>query len=329
MSRPLRIEYPGAVYHVMNRGLNQNLTFLSNKDYEAFLTTLEEASRFFSVKFYSYCLMPNHYHILVCTPLGNISRFMRHLNGVYTQRFNQEHHRDGPLFRGRYKSILVQEDSYLIQVVRYIHKNPIKANMVERTSQFKWSSHKSYIDIQASATGLDKDFVLGYFSKNRKKSIDLYKRFMAEKGENDELEKFYSSKKSGSILGDMEFLRQVKEKYIFSDPSPEIEIQEKRRLRSEEVIRSIKKEICRVFKVEGEHLLTGKRGVSNLPRQFALVLSKELSGLKLSAIGAHFGFSSYRTVGSQCLRFQERMKQDKALRKKYGLLLQSCRQEWT
>jgi putative transposase len=100
---------------------------LSKKDYDLFLTTLQEACNLFQVTVYAYCLMPNHYHLLVCTPSANLSRFMRHLNGVYTQRFNREHKRDGPLFRGRFKSILVQEDSYLIEVVRYIHKNPLKA----------------------------------------------------------------------------------------------------------------------------------------------------------------------------------------------------------
>ena len=325
MSRPLRIEYPGAVYHVMNRGLNQNLIFLGKKDYEIFLSTLEEACRLFDVAVYAYCLMPNNYHILVRTFSGNLSRFMRHLNGVYTQRFNRENGRDGPLYRGRFKSILVQEDSYLLEVVRYIHKNPVKAKMVARLSQYKWSSHQSYLGKKGLMPGMDTNFVLKSFSGKRKASIELYRRFMVEKQEGV-IEKFYAAKKQGSILGDPDFVQRIKEKYILSDPLPDIEIKDKVRIKGEGMIRQIKKEICRVFKVKEAELLIGKRGTSNIARQAALALSKELSGLKLSEIGLHFGCASYRTVGSHCLNFQEKLLSDKTLRKKYTALRATYRQ---
>ena len=323
MSRPLRIEYPDAVYHVMNRGLNRKRIFLDKKDYEVFLGTLEEGCRLFNVNVHAYCLMPNHYHILVCTPRGNISRFMRHLNGVYTQRFNRAHHRDGPLFRGRYKGILVQKDSYLLEVVRYIHQNPLKAKIVERLSQFKWSSHKSYLGKQISLTGLDAKLVLKYFSHKPKAAMELYRRFMGEK-ESEGIEQFYAAKKQGSILGDSDFIERIRERYILSDPLFDIEIQEKIRVRGEGVIQRIKREVCRVFKVKGDDLLKGKRGVTNIPRQTALALSKELSGMKLYDIGLHFGYISYRTVGAHCLNFKAQLMSDKVLRKKYTHLRLTC-----
>lgn len=325
MSRPLRIEYPGAVYHVMNRGLNQNLIFLDRKDYEIFLATLEEGCRLFDVVVYAYCLMPNHYHLLIRTPSGNLSRFMRHLNGVYTQRFNREHGRDGPLYRGRFKGILVQEDSYLIEVVRYIHKNPVKAKLVERLSQFKWSSHKSYTGEKSPMPGLDASFVLQYFSRNRGKAVELYRRFMSEMP-GEEIEEFYASKKQGSILGDGDFLEHIKEKYLLSDPLPNIEIKEKANIRGEKFIKRIKKDVCRLFGVKENELLKGKRGTDNIARQSALALSKELSGMKLSEIGHHFGYTSYRTVGAHCLNFQEKLMTDKSLRKKITALKTTYRQ---
>ena len=325
MSRPLRIEFPNAVYHVMNRGLNQSLIFLGKKDYEIFLTTVEEGCRLFQVKVYAYCLMPNHYHLAIRTLSGNLSRFMRHLNGVYTQRFNREHHRDGPLFRGRFKGILVQEDSYLLEVVRYIHNNPVKAKMVERLSQYRWSSHKAYANRKESLDGLNTHFVLEYFSRNRKKATELYKRFMA-KTPGDEIEKFYSSKKQGSILGDLDFMEHIKEKYISDDALPNIEVKEKVQLRGEKVIKKIKKDVCRMFKVKEIDVLKGKRGTDNIARQAALSLSKEFSGMKLSEIGLHFGYSSYRTVGSHCLNFQEKLSSDKSLEKKYNVLRTTYRQ---
>ena len=309
----------------MNRGLSQNLIFLDKKDYEVFLLTLEEGCRLFDVVVYAYCLMPNHYHLLIRTPSGNISRFMRHLNGVYTQRFNREHGRDGPLYRGRFKSILVQEDSYLLEVVRYIHKNPLKAKLVERLSQFKWSSHKSYTGKIGSMLGLDAGFVLKYFSGNRRKSLELYRRFMSEKPRG-EIEEFYASKKQGSILGDLDFVERIKEKYILSDPLPNIEVKEKIRIRGEGVIKKIKRDVCRVFKVKEVELVKGKRGTANIARLAALGLSKELSGMKLSEIGPHFGYTSYRTVGTHCLNFNKKLLLDKTLRKKINILKSTYRQ---
>ncbi len=136
MSRPIRIAYPGAWYHVMNRGRRAENIYLDKLDYKAFAELLQEISEAWHIWIAAYCLMPNHYHMLVQTPDGNISRAMRHINGVYTQRFNRRHRLDGQLFRGRYKSILVNGDSYLLQLVRYIHRNPLKAGMVRK----KWPS---------------------------------------------------------------------------------------------------------------------------------------------------------------------------------------------
>lgn len=148
---------------------------------------------------------------------------------------------------------------------------------------------------------------------------------MAEK-ESDEIEKFYAAKKQGSILGDSDFVERIKEKYIFNDQPPDIEIKEEIAIRGEEAIRKVKLAICRVFEVEEANLLKGKRGTSNLARQAALALSKEFSGLKLSEIGPHFGYTSYRTVGAHCLNFQEKLKSDKTLRKQYSTLKATYRQ---
>ena len=123
MSRPLRIEYPDAWYHVMNRGRRSEEIFLGKEDYKTFIELLEESVELWNVRVSAYCLMTNHYHLLIQTPEANLSRCMRHINGVYTQRFNKRHHLDGQLFRGRYKSMLVDADSYLLQLVRYIHRS--------------------------------------------------------------------------------------------------------------------------------------------------------------------------------------------------------------
>ena len=126
MPRPVRIEYEGACYHVMNRGRGRQPIFHTPVYYHAFLETLNDAHERFGVVIHGYCLMGNHYHLLLQTPHGNLGRVMRHINGVYTQRHNRLKPTDGPLFRGRYKAILVEADNYLLQLSRYIHRNPIE-----------------------------------------------------------------------------------------------------------------------------------------------------------------------------------------------------------
>ena len=136
MSRPLRIEYPGAWYHVMNWGRRREDIFLSPADYGVFIEVLRETVESWNLKVAAYCLMSNHYHLLVHTPDGNISRCMRHINGVYTQRFNRCHKKEDQLFRGRYKAVLVDADSHLLEVLRYLHNNPLRAGISHELNDY-------------------------------------------------------------------------------------------------------------------------------------------------------------------------------------------------
>jgi REP element-mobilizing transposase RayT len=144
MSRPLRIQFPKAVYHVMNRGARRQSIFINDTDYQAFLEIVSEANRLWGIEVFAYSLMGNHYHLCLRTPKGNLSRVMRHIDGIYTQRFNRRHGRDGTLFRGRYKAILVEADEYLAAVVRYIHLNALEAGMVKMPEEYRWASHRYY-----------------------------------------------------------------------------------------------------------------------------------------------------------------------------------------
>ena len=204
MSRPLRIEYPDAWYHVMNRGRRREKVFASPKDYETFIVVLQEARELWNLQVAGYCLMPNHYHLLLHTPDGNISRCMRHINGVYTQRYNRRHRKDGQLFRGRYKAVVVDGDSYLLEVLRYIHRNPLKARMVKDPADFEWSSHNGYTSRAKKWDWLYKDFLLSIFSEKSREAKKAYIEFVLQK-ESEEIEKFYSKKNLASVLGDDDF----------------------------------------------------------------------------------------------------------------------------
>ena len=168
MSRPLRIGYEDAWYHTMNRGRNRGVIFHDKYDYRIFIELLKETSEMWNFHISAYCLMPNHYHLLIQTPDANLSRGMRHINGLYTQRYNRRHGCDGPLFKGRYKSVLVGGDGYLLQALRYIYKNAVKAGIVDAPAKYTWSSHKGYLSAAEKWNWLYKTTLLSMLSPDRK-----------------------------------------------------------------------------------------------------------------------------------------------------------------
>ena len=162
-----------------------------------------------NVRLSAYCLMGN-YHMLIQTPNANLSRCMRHINGVYTQYFNRKHTLDGNLFRGRYKSILVDSDSYLLELIRYIHRNPLEAGLIDRLDSYNWSSHKGYLSKAYKWNCLYKEFVLKMFSENRAESSKRYKEYnMKETPE--KINKIFGQRKWPPIIGSDVFLDCVKE----------------------------------------------------------------------------------------------------------------------
>jgi REP element-mobilizing transposase RayT len=327
MARPLRIEYPGAWYHVMNRGPNRNRIFSKEKDddYELFIKVLKEACSLFNVYISAYCLMSNHYHIVVHTPEGNLSRFMRHVNGVYTQRYNRKHNRDGALFRGRYKAILIQAEEYLTQVVKYVHYNPLKAKIVNNLNNYKWSSHPAYLKGKNDSEWLDINNLLAYFSSSKKKAILMYKEFM-NIGLDDEVMKFYSKKAQSSIFGAIGFVEMIKEKFVVKDKESTLEITEKRLILGEGKVKTINKMICNKFNIEENILFQTSRGEENMPRLFAISLSRELSGLSFPELAKRYKIKSYKTIASSNFRLKERMEKSRKIKMEYSTLKKLCSQ---
>ena len=161
MARPGRAEYEGAYYHVMNRGRGRQSVFHGEKYYKYFLQCLEQAHKRFAMDIHAYCLIGNHYHLLVRTPRGNLSTAMRHVSGVYTRHHNYLKKTDGPLFQGRYKAINIEASSYLLDVSRYIHRNPVETAkpLVKQLEAYRWSSYPAYRNQSTSEEWLYKDAV--------------------------------------------------------------------------------------------------------------------------------------------------------------------------
>lgn len=180
MARALRIGFSGALYHVTSRGDKKDDIYLDDDDRELFLDILEEVCSRFNWVIHAYCLMGNHYHLLVETTECNLSLGMRQLNGVYTQRFNRKHKRVGHVYQGRFKAIIVQKESYLMELPRYIVLNPICARMLMTANQWSWSSYRATIGKAKPKGGLNTDWLLAGFANRKSTAIDRYKSFVSE-----------------------------------------------------------------------------------------------------------------------------------------------------
>jgi len=180
MARPLRIEYPGAVYHITARGNRKADIYLGSSDRYKFLQILEETVANYNWLCHAYCLMNNHYHLLIETPEANLSEGMRQLNGVYTQHFNRSNESVGHLFQGRFKSILVEKESYLLELCRYIVCNPVRANLCKAPKNWKWSSYNPTAYGRNVPDLLTTDWLLSRFSSKVSTARELYIDFVQD-----------------------------------------------------------------------------------------------------------------------------------------------------
>ena len=209
MARPLRLEFAGALYHITSRGDRRESIYETDDDREVFLSILGQVCERYNWLCHAYCLMDNHYHLLIETRDSNLSKGMRQLNGVYTQQFNRAHERVGHVFQGRYKAILVDKDSYLLELARYIVLNPVRARMVRSAKDWRWSSYRETISHKPLQKWLYPDWLLSAFGKRWSKAVDGYKRFVAE-GKNQASP--WENLKGQVYLGDDQFVEKMQAK---------------------------------------------------------------------------------------------------------------------
>jgi REP-associated tyrosine transposase len=225
MARPLRIEYPGALYHITARGNARQTIYLDDEDRSRFLAVLGKVRRRFDLRIYAYCLMDNHYHLLVETPKANLSQALRQLNGVYTQAFNRRHGKVGHVLQGRFKSILVDKDRYLLELARYVVLNPVRAKAVKKLEAYRWSSFRATVGLEAVPEFLDVEWLLGQFAKQGAAARRRYARFVLEGlGQSSP----WAQVQGQVLLGDVAFIERLRP--LLDEKSEHAEIPRAQRL---------------------------------------------------------------------------------------------------
>lgn len=211
MARPLRLELPGGLYHVTSRGDRREDIFVDDGDRERWLELLGSVCRRFNWRCHAYCQMTNHYHLVVETPEANLAKGMRQLNGVYTQHVNRHHDRVGHVFQGRYKAILVEKDAYLLELVRYVVLNPVRAGMVADAAEWPWSSHRAVLGMSPSGPWLESDWVLSQFGKRRRAAVRKYAEFVRA---GVQLPSIWEELRGPNVLGGEVFAEKLKDGQI-------------------------------------------------------------------------------------------------------------------
>jgi putative transposase len=314
MARPLRVQYPGAVYHITCRGNDRKNIFRDDLDRKAMVEILVHSLMVYKVKLFSYVLMDNHFHLLVETPLGNLSEYMRQFNITYTGHYNRRHNHIGHLYQGRYKSILVDKEAYLAVLSRYIHLNPVKVKgmlklpieeRIKKLKGYPWSSLQGYLDGNKRLAFIDYGMVLSEYGgdneKSRKKYRDLL--YLELSKDTDIKERILGQ----SIIGRADFIEWVRKEFIDKDNIGEIPaVKAINRYHSEG-------KILTAIKDETGKSLNELRQEKGVYRQIAMDLLYRLGGLKGEEIGKMLGVG-YTSVSQERRRLADKMKKDRKLK---------------
>ena len=302
MARPLRINFSGAFYHVTSRGNERKNVFKSKRDREKFFEYLESATQRYDAVIHAFCLMDNHYHLLIETPSGNLPQIMRHINGAYTTYFNVKRARSGHLFQGRYKAIVVEIDEYAKELSRYIHLNPVRAKMVNTPEEYEWSSYQFYIGVQKPPEWLYRAFILGYFGGKVSIAQKGYSNFVSAMV-NEKYDSPLDEVVSSTLLGSPGFITFIKDKFL-SGKKPDKNLPDLKELVEKTSMHDIFDEVESVF---------GKEPA--LGRNVKMFLSQRYAGEKLKDIGTHFGIGE-SGVSQASRRVDDKIRSDKKLRRK-------------
>jgi REP element-mobilizing transposase RayT len=313
MARAWRIEYEGALYHVLSRGNQRQAIFTDDEDRFLFLERLSEMADRFEVECYAYVLMNNHYHLLLRTRRANLSKAMQWLGVAYTSRFNFKNHCSGHLFQGRFKSMLVENDAYLLQLSYYIHRNPLRAGIVERLADCPWSSYTAYAYGKERPEWLNTEVILSQMinAPDRNQAYrESMKRYAKEEG------RVWEDLKHGIILGSERFVESIKERFLPEVPHREIPQQRlaaRASFSDSDLIRAANELGCDIGGFRKSARVSARK-VDN--RDLLIYLIWQSGGWTNQAIGDRFGLT-YSAVSRRVSIFKNKLREDQALLQKF------------
>jgi len=296
MVRPLRLSFENAFYHITARGNRREKIFYSDQDKEVFLKKLKEMLIKYAMICHAYCLMDNHYHLFIKTTQPNLSQGIHYLNSSYANWFCNKHQMIGPLFQGRFKSILVDADNYALVLSAYIHLNPLRASIVSRLEDYPWSSYLDYLHLKKSNIS-DPSFVLQLIDHNTFKAISKYREYVTE---NQDIKNPLRESYHHIALGSETFIEKIKEKIENLGRRREIP---STRFLSQYDVETIINKMTKLLHIERKMIFDKKRG--NLHRSLAIYLIKRFTPLSLAEIGELFKMD-YSAVSQAAKRLEQK-----------------------
>jgi len=285
VARQLRIEFEGAFYHVTSRGNQRERIFWDDRDREELNKIIRRTKERYKYLVHAYVLMDNHYHLLIETPHANIKQVMQNINTSYTVFVNRRHNRAGHLLQGRYKAFIVDKENYLLELSRYIHLNPVRAGIVERPENYKWSSYREYLHGGSGESITDSEDTLYSFSTKRAIAARKYQEFV---NAGIEVESPFKDA-VGNILGNERFMERMK-RYL-KDIEDKMEILDIRKIEPRHKIEDVVREVAGYYRLKEWELLRRKRATER-QKKVAIYLSKVLSGRKNTEVGGVFGVTA-------------------------------------
>ena len=304
MTRPYRLQLEDCLYHITSRGDDRKKVFISKYDYEKFLEYLRLAKDKYKFYLYAYCLITNHYHLLIETTQPNLSRIMQYINSSYTIYYNTKRRRCGHVFQGRYKSIVVEKDSYFLELTRYIHLNPVRAKIVTDPSKYEWSSCRGYIKKKGNAY-IDEEYMRRYFDMSGKQYQDF-----ALEGINKQ-ENPFKDIYAGFILGRTKFIKDKLKRLKGQIEGGEVSYRKK--INSSLDIDSIVRAVSRKYGQSVNEICKAKRKPL-LSKKIAIYLSKRLTGLTNREIGEFFGIG-HSAVSKAAMDISKLAEKDKTVKR--------------
>ena len=316
MARPLRIEYEGAYYHVLSRGNKQEAIFLDDNDRQTFLKTIARMSERFDVTIIAYVLMDNHYHLLIRTNRANLSKSMQWLGTTYTTIFNLRNFQVGHLFQGRFKSILVENEAYLLQLSYYIHRNPLRAGIVQRLIDYPWSSYPVYAYDRRCPDWLQIDLLLSQFGPENTRR-NAYREKVQQYA--DEKKSIWEDIRHGVILGSQAFLDRIKKDYLSKEAQADIPVLND--IANDTDLNEVIKAASAILKIDIRRLKSCRRiSKSDMINRDMLLYHMWQSGrFKNSEIGSQVGLT-ISSVSRRVGIFEAMLNNDKKLQMEYGKL---------